>query len=208
MTWFNGWDITSQLKCDAASAASSIRSSPRSAKCPNVFAIAAIARFWPAFIEGLAQFREAARLADHHATKLHKPWGQDDAELPKGVVFKVGVQVAARRQFWDDAMHRVAARVGQTRHDLEKQRLLAGELLVDRLFRDVGQDCDLIHAAAEIAVLQEDGGRGFQDRPAFLRRASATLVGKLVVHGCVFCHQWQVLEQLRVLLTRQVDRSL
>jgi hypothetical protein len=47
MAWFNGWDITSQLKCDAASAASSIRSSPRSAKCWNVFVIAAIARFGP-----------------------------------------------------------------------------------------------------------------------------------------------------------------
>ena len=54
--------------------------------------------------------------------------------------------------------------------DLDEQRLLAGEVLVDGLLGDRRQRGDLVHVGAEIAALEEDLGRRVEDRLVLVRR--------------------------------------
>ena len=64
--------MTSQLNWDAASAASSITSRPRSARCSKAVSDRLYRALRSAFIEDLRQLREPADLTDHKPAKLHQ----------------------------------------------------------------------------------------------------------------------------------------
>jgi hypothetical protein len=60
--------------------------------------------------------------------------------------------------------------VGGVEDDAGEQLLLIGEVLVHGLLGDRGLGRDLIHAAALVPGVEEDGRGRFQDRPALAGR--------------------------------------
>ena len=90
--------MISQLKWAAASCGSSSLSTPRSARLSKASASAADRAAGAELVEGPAELREAAGLADHDPAQLEQARLHHPREQPAGQVAQVGLDVAAVAQ--------------------------------------------------------------------------------------------------------------
>ena len=121
------------------------------------------------FVERAPELREASRLGDHEPAQLEQPRSHHGRELPAGQVAEVGFDVAAVLELDHLGVDGIARLVDGDGHDLREEPFLVGEVLVDGLLGDAGNGGDLVHARSEVAVAQERGGGGLDDRALRVR---------------------------------------
>ena len=90
-------------------------------------------------------------------------------------VFADGLPVGHGRRGGEDLVARLASHRAD---DLDEERLLAGEMLVDGLLRHRRSGRHLVHARAEIARKEKDLGGGGDDRGVLARRTARPFLGR------------------------------
>src|SRR5262249_14925996 len=123
-------------------------------------------------VEGPAELREPPRLSDHESTELENPRLEHERELPAREIAEVRLDVSAVCEVEHLSVDLVTCLLDRSGDDFGEQALLVGEVLVDGLFRDTGQRCDLVHAGAAVAVPEKGLAGCLEDcRPLAARPA-------------------------------------
>jgi len=121
-------------------------------------------------VPGAAKLWQPVCIGDDESPQPQELWRHEPAEESAGDLAQVLFQVPGIGEGAGEDTNGLVDVVGGGEDDLSEQPILIGEVLVDGLLRDASDFRDLVHAGADVPLLQEYGCGCVHYRPVFSSR--------------------------------------